>query len=908
MQVSVIVPVYNVLPLAKECLASIFGVGSKLIFEVIVVDNGSCPDVEEWLLREEQLHPNLRHLRYSEPLGFSRAVNAGAAAATGDVLIILNSDTVVTPGWMDGLYLELLTDPTLGAITPCTNYAGDTAQVDFRTVDLSRPKALALVAEKPKLPRVRLVHQRITFFCVAICYATWCELGGLDESYGMGNFEDDDLCLRLRVAGWSLGVAEHVFVYHHHSATFQANGINHKSWMAQNAAIFANRARQFAEASPAPTLRWPKCPAPEISVVILPKSGAPLECTLVSLRNQTVRDFEIVPPDSSNAPTGVWIAYVTEGDILYPFHLETLRDALQRASAQAIFSDGWIAGGSEVLPHPDAERSSQRPFASDSLPHAPSLLSGWMHHQSMDHTRLWEQTVPVHWRSLTWEMKEAPARRLAEECRKPAWSFTKAGIEFARQCYRRTVPYETRLSIDSQIRHLLGLQRSVPQNTNSNGQHAIRSIDNSLARLVALGIDAGKFSCDCSLPDVIFFNIIPWKALTQRPHHFARALAERGHRVFWIETDLRPDANWWSGRAFEQVIPGVHLVQLPGIAEPPGRCDIYSLSWNPVLLDAMFNALVQLASAYGIRQAVSVVHFPRWEPLVLRMQQRLGWSVIYDCLDDQRAFAKLFQTQVRDHERQLVEKADCHITSSEALQNRLLKRFGQRPWILLPNAVDYDLFAACSSAGYLRHLVRPIVGFFGALADWLDMELIRSIAARLPLWSFVYIGPQSFSGPRAESRWRECTGAPNITVLGQMSPQTLGTFLADFDVCTMPFLDVAITQPMHAVKIYEYLAAGKPVVSRDLPEVRNLIGGPADARDLIALYSTPDEFYSQLQAAVAGDNPDLVQRRKNFARQHDWSARADLLAAEIRGLSKARAYETSSLNAISNGSKTRSQE
>jgi len=107
-----------------------------------------------------------------------------------------------------------------------------------------------------------------------------------------------------------------------------------------------------------------------------------------------------------------------------------------------------------------------------------------------------------------------------------------------------------------------------------------------------------------------------------------------------------------------------------------------------------------------------------------------------------------------------------------------------------------------------------------------------------------------------------------------MDPGTLAAFLAEFDVCTMPFLDVPVTQTMNPVKIYEYLAAGKPVVSRDLPEVRH-------ASDLISLYSTPEEFVAQLRSAVAGDNSDRIRQRQNFAKLHDWSARVDVLAGEI---------------------------
>ena len=86
------------------------------------------------------------------------------------------------------------------------------------------------------------------------------------------------------------------------------------------------------------------------------------------------------------------------------------------------------------------------------------------------------------------------------------------------------------------------------------------------------------------------------------------------------------------------------------------------------------------------------------------------------------------------------------------------------------------------------------------------------------------------------------------------------------------------------MKIYEYLAAGKPVVSRDLPKVRHMVVGETDAHDLLALYSRPEEFVVQLRAAFASNNPDRVQRRQNFARRRQWCDRVDVLAREIAGV------------------------
>jgi GT2 family glycosyltransferase/glycosyltransferase involved in cell wall biosynthesis len=867
LDISIVIPVYNALELTKRCIKSVFDHGSEHTFEIIVVDNGSAPDVEAWLQSTAGAHANFSYLRYPEPLGFAKSVNAGAAAARGDVLIILNSDTLVTPRWMDELYLALQADPSLGAITPSTNHAGEPAQMDFGTVDLPSSKALAIVARRAAgqqtAPSILYLPQRLTFFCVALRRSTWLEFDGLDEAYRVGNFEDDDLCLRLRVAGYRLGVAQHVFLYHHNNATFNANKISHGGWMTQNAATFAEHARQFSEAvDTEATRRWPRRSGDDISVVILPREGGSIERTLQSLKNQTIAFFEIILPGSSKVPTRNWTAYVTAGDILYPFHLEALHDALERNGAEAIFADGWIRGGAEALPHPDVARHIRK---------EPLLLSGWMHHTSLHRDLLWEECVPFHWPRLTWEMQEPP--KVAADPLHASKVEASSFMDQLRNAYRRMVPLETRLAADRFARKLL--RRPLPDPE----QLQLQKLAVHLQSMTAEGIDAGKFAIRKTLPAVFMFNAVSWNSVVQRQHHFARGLAERGHAVFWIEPTLSPPRNWVATKPLQQVAPGVYLVRLPALAR-----DVYTMEWNHAILeaivDAMAASLQQTRSVYGVSDAIALVNYPRWQPLVKTLQERHGWKIAKDCLDDQRALAGLYQTVLGGYEDWLVEQADLLITSSVVLQQRLRPL----PSILLHNATDYDLFSSATPAGTLQDLARPIVGFFGALADWLDMELIHAAALQFPDWTFVYIGPHTFSHSKIEVEWLRSANLPNIVVLPQMDPRELAAHLADFDVCTMPFLDIPVTRSMNPVKLYEYLSAGKPTVSRDLPEVRHLVEDGAG--DLIALYSSPREFFSQLEAVLANDSPELRARRQEFAKANDWNDRVDTLSALLVDLIK----------------------
>ena len=623
------------------------------------------------------------------------------------------------------------------------------------------------------------------------------------------------------------------FVYHFENATFDANSIDHDAWMTRNAALFAKRARDLAD-SENPPPRWPRPSLDDISVVIDPATNGAMERTLRSLANQTVRGFEIVRPDRAERPTRTWIAYLTAGDIAYPFHLETLRYALETGSCDAVLADGW----NTEPPTPDTFRRA-----------------GWMHHRSLDREQIWQQTSPEHWRRLTWENGGATPVRVHARV---------ALIESARRIYRRSVPYRTRLEIDARLRRLIGLPAVAPPPEPRTAQ--IEKLTAELESLIANGIDAGRFAGDNSLPAVVMLNTVVWGSVVQRPHHFARGLGARGHRVFWVDTDLHPGCNWWSGRPFPEVAPNVHFMRLPG-ATPT----VQQLPWDEVALKAMSAALAQVASANGIGDAIVLVNYPRWQPLAARLRERCGWRVVYDYLDDQSAFGDLYGVDTRELEDRLIETADLVITSSAVLQERVR---GKRDALLLHNAADFDLF---SSARARRRSpdTSPVAGFFGVFAEWLDTDLIRAAALRFPNWTFVFIGPETFGSRAAEKRWNTATDLPNIKILPKMNHHQLAAQLAGFDVCLMPFLDMPVTRTMNAVKIYEYLAAGKPVVSRDLPEAR-LIG------DLISFYDTPDRFFELLEEAVATDTPERAQARREFARLHDWSARVDVLSHQIK--------------------------
>ncbi|MCS6913651.1 MAG: glycosyltransferase family 2 protein [Myxococcota bacterium] len=217
---SILLVTYNSLDLSRLCLASLQRAAGALPFELIVVDNASTDGTPQWLrqLEHSRLLP-LRVVLNQRNAGFAAATNQAARLARGPVLVFLNNDTVVPPGWLEGLVEPLLRDPSIGLIGPATNSCGTDAQVGTLYADLEGMFRFA--ADYTHRHRDQLIEvPMLALFCAATPAELFERVGGLDERYGAGLFEDDDLAEAIRRAGRRVVLHRGVFVHHYGGATF----------------------------------------------------------------------------------------------------------------------------------------------------------------------------------------------------------------------------------------------------------------------------------------------------------------------------------------------------------------------------------------------------------------------------------------------------------------------------------------------------------------------------------------------------------------------------------------------------------------------------------------------------------------------------------------------------------------
>jgi GT2 family glycosyltransferase len=361
--------------------------------------------------------------------------------------------------------------------------------------------------------------------------------------------------------------------------------------------------------------------------------------------------------------------------------------------------------------------------------------------------------------------------------------------------------------------------------------------------------------------------IIDWNYRFQRPQQLVTQFARSGHRVFYLATTLqrgRPQP------VIKELAPNVWSVRLAG----PTEVNIYRDELTDDLRDGLVEQLGHLREEARIDAAMSIVDLPFWGSLALRARSQWGWKVVYDCMDDHAGFvvdeddaSSSARQRIHDQEAELVERSDLVLATSRMLHEKLLG--STRKLLLVPNAADFEHFNRPRSGPLPASMPRPIIGYYGAISSWFDAELIAHAARERPAWSFVLAG--STVGADLDS----LEGLANVHLLGEMPYELVAGLLHQFDVACIPFKLNSLTLATNPVKFYEYVSAGKPVVSVKLPELAPYEGY------YYAVQSTED-FVDQLERALAEDSPELREERIELGRRNTWETRFRSLVPALR--------------------------
>ncbi len=234
---SVVILAWNAWEVTKACLDSIEAT-LRDGDEVIVVDNGSTDGTQTNL----QAYPWVKVVRNDLNLGFAAGNNKGYMATTRPFVVFLNNDTIPTGRWLDYL-LYPFSDEAVGATGPRSNYVTGPQMVDKVPYSAGDMLSMRHFAARWSAQHAREVEQvdMLIGFCMAVRRTAFEEVGGFDESFGVGGFEDNDLCVRLNKSGWKLCIAHGSFVHHEGHRTFDANGMDWYTEQQRNRGYFMSK-------------------------------------------------------------------------------------------------------------------------------------------------------------------------------------------------------------------------------------------------------------------------------------------------------------------------------------------------------------------------------------------------------------------------------------------------------------------------------------------------------------------------------------------------------------------------------------------------------------------------------------------------------------------------------------------
>ena len=245
-------------------------------------------------------------------------------------------------------------------------------------------------------------------------------------------------------------------------------------------------------------------------------------------------------------------------------------------------------------------------------------------------------------------------------------------------------------------------------------------------------------------------------------------------------------------------------------------------------------------------------------------------GVIYDITDDWELAARSedHRQLIHQRDRELCRRADLTVVCSQALYDS--RKNDARRLLLLPNGVDAAHYRQVDSLPRDRDWPRPVFGYTGTLhPQRIDLELVVKLAREFPHGRVVLAGPLNWPNDKLK---QALDSTPNLVSPGSVPYQDLPTLMANFDVCIVPHRQSEFTESLNPIKLWEYLACGKPIVSTDVAGFRSY-------PNLCRIAPTHETFLKACHDALQGD--DMSDARRHEAAQHSWKSRMDDLLQEL---------------------------
>jgi glycosyltransferase involved in cell wall biosynthesis len=377
--------------------------------------------------------------------------------------------------------------------------------------------------------------------------------------------------------------------------------------------------------------------------------------------------------------------------------------------------------------------------------------------------------------------------------------------------------------------------------------------------------------------DIILFSSSDWDGKWGSRQMVAMHLAKRGYRILFVEqmagaehmfrySDVRERRFQRRWTELVEIHDNIWLLTPPPLL--PGRYylpDIATL--NARIVERLCKSSVQ---KLDFQNPVLWLYKPEHSRLIGRLGER---AVVYHCIDEYTAGTSGRKRKViRSLETELMQRAN--VVFANSLLTYENKRHYNPHTYHLPSAADTAHFSTAadtkeSIVPELAHLPHPRLVFMGNINEKIDIPLLNKLAGQRPDWTLVLIGKET----AAVLKFEELCAKPNVHYLGKRQYAELPALLRSADLCLLPYVEGEVSRYRSPLKLYEYLATGKPIVSTPHPEVDRF-------KEWVTV-APPFEFVSAIERTLATDTCDKKENRIAVARQHTWDIRVDRMIEHL---------------------------
>ncbi len=377
--------------------------------------------------------------------------------------------------------------------------------------------------------------------------------------------------------------------------------------------------------------------------------------------------------------------------------------------------------------------------------------------------------------------------------------------------------------------------------------------------------------------NIVIFSSVAWNFLWQRPQHIASKLADKGHNIVFFENPIFVN----SAAIVKERIKERKFIDLRRV-----RSNLWVVTLYLPPFQGKFSALKDRFSKlyfdYCLRKIGfhpdAAIYYSLHLVSLIDTLDSMNSKIAFDFVDDIMSFPEFAFEEYLKMQSKLIDSSSVVFATSKLLCDKI--GLHDSRCVYLPNAMDFDHFNRAADAAVkldeLPNLRHPVIGFIGAFLDWVDDDLVCKLAQAHPEYSILLVGPVNVGKDKLGKH-------SNIFMVGTKPYETLPQYLSNVDVCIIPFKINNITLASNPIKMYEYLASGKPVVSTALPEVLR------NASEIVYVGRDYEDFVRKVELAVQESearDESAIARRLAFARNNSWASRVDVIDGLLKEIVK----------------------